>query len=735
MAKGVTLKHFIQDVVRWFGITEKHIPQDHKRLQAKIILAFLFVYSLAWIVYIGAYLLFDNPLAALMVALLGLPSCAVGFYVFKSRGNAHLASIIANFGSLTTLFGITLATGDGYSPIISWIYFGTITSYLTSGARAGLFINAYTILGSVVLNILEAHGFKFAWPWSFGLNSAWYFYFNAFTHFCALFSLGCVTLIFNALIRRSVQEANQAKAQVEGKNKDIQAIFKNISYGIFSIGKAGTIEEGYSGYLERVVQQSQLVGTDPFALLFRKSNLSAESLDQMKNLVDNSIGESPLVYELNSHLLPNELRITIDGQEKIVECAFDVILDAKGLIQKFLVAVKDVTEQRGLQWKAKKNQEEMDMVAELLNLKHQRFTILYNSAKTFISENKNLIQRNNFPDDEVLKVLFVNLHTVKGNARTLGLSKVTALAHEAEHRYGLLRSGERDLWEPPKMVKELNELDDIFELYRKIAIEKLNRQDIKNHSEIEKSILISRIEKLERHIPQFKQENHFYDEILDFVCFLKKSTGHAAESFLQEVTADVGLIAKDLGKETPQVSIEAADFTFTDKGDDILRGVFVHILRNSLDHGIETSEERKQAGKAPAGMIRIRMHQEAARFYIDIEDDGRGLDLAKIRSIGIKQKLCRPTSSPNEVAQLIFEANLSTATGVTEISGRGIGMEAVRRFMKKEGGDVQLIFSADVGPETMFVPFLLRLELPKLFLIGTTTPTIAIKSFKTDWSA
>lgn len=125
----------------------------------------------------------------------------------------------------------------------------------------------------------------------------------------------------------------------------------------------------------------------------------------------------------------------------------------------------------------------------------------------------------------------------------------------------------------------------------------------------------------------------------------------------------------------------------------------VHMLRNSMDHGLEGPEERVAAGKPPVGRVRLSAWHQAGQIVIEIRDDGRGLNreriLEKARNrglIGVDEAL-----SDSEVWQLIFHPGFSTAEKVTDVSGRGVGMDVVRRHVEKLRGRVEIDTTPGAG--------------------------------------
>jgi two-component system chemotaxis sensor kinase CheA len=118
----------------------------------------------------------------------------------------------------------------------------------------------------------------------------------------------------------------------------------------------------------------------------------------------------------------------------------------------------------------------------------------------------------------------------------------------------------------------------------------------------------------------------------------------------------------------------------------------VHMIRNAIDHGIEPPEERRAMGKPEAGRLHLRGYHQGGSVIIELEDDGRGIDhekvLAKARSLGLVREGEEP--SREEVLQFIFREGFSTADKVTDISGRGVGMDVVRRTVEALRGRVEV---------------------------------------------
>jgi two-component system chemotaxis sensor kinase CheA len=159
----------------------------------------------------------------------------------------------------------------------------------------------------------------------------------------------------------------------------------------------------------------------------------------------------------------------------------------------------------------------------------------------------------------------------------------------------------------------------------------------------------------------------------------------------------------------------------------------LHIVRNSLDHGIESAEVRSSKGKRETGRLRVSAFQQGNNVVLEVEDDGQGIDLEKIRGHGLVRGEVGKDDviSDDEILSLLFKPGFSTKGDVTELSGRGVGMDVVRRDLENIGGTVEISTRKDRGTRvTMTLPITLAILQALLVRSGTRIFAVPMGSIR-----
>jgi two-component system chemotaxis sensor kinase CheA len=194
-------------------------------------------------------------------------------------------------------------------------------------------------------------------------------------------------------------------------------------------------------------------------------------------------------------------------------------------------------------------------------------------------------------------------------------------------------------------------------------------------------------------------------------------------------------LVRDLSKKSSK------EIEFITEGDDteidksVVENIgdpLIHMIRNSVDHGIEKASEREAAGKPKIASIHLRAYHKAGNVFIEIQDDGKGLDRDAIYEKALSKGLCKPNEklTDNEIFQFIFLPGFSTAKVITDVSGRGVGMDVVKRNIESLRGSVEM--SSERGKGTTFtlrLPLTLAIIDGMVVKVGSETciiPTLSI---------
>ena len=203
------------------------------------------------------------------------------------------------------------------------------------------------------------------------------------------------------------------------------------------------------------------------------------------------------------------------------------------------------------------------------------------------------------------------------------------------------------------------------------------------------------------------------------------------KSTFQKMVRLVRDLSRVSGKEV-DLTMKGADTEIDRSMVDELYEPMVHMIRNAIDHGLEEPQERKREGKDPRGTIELRASHRGGNLVIEIEDDGRGLDKKGILAKAMARNLIdtEHTLADSEIYELIFHPGFSTAKEVTDISGRGVGMDIVKRSVEKLLGRIEIVSTRGKGSTIIIrLPLTLAIMDGILVRVGTENyiiPTLSI---------
>ncbi len=522
-----------------------------------------------------------------------------------------------------------------------------------------------------------------------------------------------------------VENLAERTTQLYEKTNDIHAMLQNLPQGILTVDGSGTIHPEYSAFLEKIFEQDELSGKPALGLIFGGSNVGSDALSQIDATLAACIGEDLMNYEMNSHLLVTEFtKPMVDGRVKCLDLTWAPICDVFGAVEKIMVCVRDITELRQLELEAAHQKRELDLIGQILKVNQEKFADFVTSSRQFVADNEALLKAASDKDAELITQLFRNMHTIKGNARTYGLLHLTNIVHEAEQAYDELRKDSAAVFDQTTLLTQLEGVAHSIEEYAAINEHKLGRKGPGRRGSAEKYVMIERahLERMQANLAHFDFKACHPEVLVSTLETLETELNLIGTEPAQEILAGVfdslPALAKELGKEPPSLPVIDHGIQIRNQITDLLRNVFMHLYRNAMDHGLEAAALRVSQGKPAAGQIQLELGLNKDRLEFRLKDDGKGLALGHIRHKAISRGLLGEGEAITDeaVAKLIFAAGFSTASAVTEVSGRGVGMDAVQSFIKREGGEIRLeLTDANVGAN--FRQFETIISLPAKFAV------------------
>ncbi len=521
---------------------------------------------------------------------------------------------------------------------------------------------------------------------------------NAMTFGMAVYAASLSQIIstrFAQAYRQAEHLSQELHAEVQRQTRDIRSLLDNLNQGIFTIVEGSQlIGSQFSGYLKRIIGKDRIEGQTLRTLLLDHSNLSTDRKDMIEAAVNASLGEDVMNFEVNASILARDMTYQAPESQKFqhLELDWSPIYDDNEKVEKLLVSVRDVTEILRLKEEARLREEDFEILKEVVDVAEDRFMRFLHKAREFLQENKRIIGHPQAEDS--VQRLFINMHSLKGIARSYSLANLANAIHHAEETLSRLRAGTQH-WNEAQLETERHGVELVLEHYERIALDKLGWVAAGASVRIVKP----KIEELIRGIQLAAKETSSSAGLQRLALVEQHLLEMCHQPFsqvIEEASRGLDSLARSLNKEPPRLSVRVEGVILQDAAASTLHGVLTHLLRNSLDHGLETAELRQSLGKPPFGHIRIESRASGDSISISYEDDGQGLDLLQLERKAREQGHWDESRAldENDIAELIFVSGFSTKSHVTEISGRGVGMDAVRSMLQNLGGDVAIRLGA-----------------------------------------
>jgi two-component system chemotaxis sensor kinase CheA len=349
------------------------------------------------------------------------------------------------------------------------------------------------------------------------------------------------------------------------------------------------------------------------------------------------------------------------------------MLSAEGSLSGVVVVASDITDLLAAREDAEAQRERSRMIISLVENKKQAISFLKEADEILFKLQAEL--RDSWDSIEIYR----HLHTLKGGAGSFAIREIVEQCHKME----TIVTESKDAPDFKTHLQEnfltLQKLFANFEMNSTQLLGDRKHRDLRRAEVSEPEI----IEFLQAHTPQTQwqplhqqfENRFFFDDPAALVSGFAEMSKELAES---------------QGKALLNFTVLAKDKRIDGQAWSPFLNNLVHVYRNAIDHGLETKAERLEAGKPEGGSITTSFNFDANlhQWQILIEDDGRGINAEKLKSKLVEKGLDLKGENESQILQHIFDPQVSTKDEVSEISGRGVGLDAVKAFVVSHGGSI-----------------------------------------------
>lgn len=469
---------------------------------------------------------------------------------------------------------------------------------------------------------------------------------------------GAISVALNTAI--SVAQQNVEALAI--RNRDSRMLLDAVEQGFFTLDTNGVMSEERSGAVDRMLATPRSGMTlVEFIQQFDKNVASWLEL----GLEDVFAGVMPI--EVTIDQLPRRFK----SASRTFSLGFTPVT-SDGKLCKLAVVISDITPQ---------------VTSELLETQQRQMMAMVHCIAEdrsgfleFMHEAREIIQglQNIQPDS--LTTVKRRIHTLKGNASIFGLVSIASACHRIE-----------DYLAVNDELPHSTMWNNLFDEWQQVEVGLTQIVgDHKQGIEIAASTLDQLIERTLQRVD--------HDDLaIELTSWKLEPT----EIRLQRLAEQVRYLAKRLGKDEVVVCTEDNGLRLESSLWIDFWASFIHVLRNAIDHGLEAQDQRLSKGKPGGGKINLGTRIESGRLVVSVEDDGHGIDWEKLTEAAYRKGL--PAETREDLVNALFCEGVSTAREVTEISGRGVGMAAVKEACDRLGGTIRISSEEGRGTKIEFV--------------------------------
>ena len=596
-----------------------------------------------------------NDTDPLFAAVLTLAVLVPSLFAHRVFGAERTRSLVHGFTAMC-LGGVLVHIGQGPVQIEMHFYFFSVLAMLA------MFANPMVIIVAAVTVSLHHLALWFVVPDSvFNYDAPlWVVLVHALFVVLETVAACFIARTFFDNVIGLEKKVEERTVEIRRRNRDMRLVLDSVREGLVMVDAAGRLSGEHSRALE------QWFGSyEPGQTFASYLAQSCPDFGAWFELSWEAIGDGFLPLQLAVDQLPDG--VVADGRHYRID--YEPTVDGDGQLQQMLIVISDITADVASA-EAEARQRESLTVFERLLEDRPGFIDFY-------GETARLIERAEQACRHELAVTKRCLHTVKGNASLFGVESVARLCHEAEDR---LAEGESHAFEAAMLA-----LRERWEEFSATVDRLLGKQG-------EDSLVLTNEQYAD--LLQVVVAGESHEEIVRCLVDLRlEPTEVRLTRFAEQAQALASRLCKgELDVEVGGNGVRLERERFAGFWSSL-----THVLRNAVDHGIEEPEQRQACGKASGGRLVLETYETDDQIVLEVRDDGRGIDWGAVRCKAAELGIECESDSPYDA---LFANGLSTCQDVTELSGRGVGLAAVREACDQVGGSIEV--ETEVGRGSTF---------------------------------
>ncbi|MFK7824645.1 MAG: ATP-binding protein [Oligoflexales bacterium] len=517
------------------------------------------------------------------------------------------------------------------------------------------------------------------------------------------------------------QILGQNITEIKSYERKLSNIFSCLPLGILAINNESKVDGPYSSFTEELLETKDIANSSIHDVLYKPcfDGMKPKETESIKTIAS-AIGEEETWFNSIKTLFPTQLAFNPNGKKsdtvKWLQIDYHpIIFEEK--VEKILLVIENNTKAMKAKLRKEKQQEmESHASKRFVEIQTCDPILLDITMEELASFSANL--NSNEPSLKNCKSICSTLHTIKGIARTASFTRLKDITHDIE---GELQNKMTDMdslkstWIDLKVSHIHKEIAEVETLYRAIKGDDKSATLEKKIDEYSAKVqeITGRARRLLGSMLEAETHDQGLIERVKNLLLIDDPTRVELSTYEPVLSKRIFDTAKSIGKEI-NVNFSWNGAKLKQKDLPTFSQIALHILTNAIDHGIDDKDERDRLGKPENGTIKIVTKPlEDSSILVQISDDGRGIDSSKVANSAIKKQILTDQElanmSEDEILSLIFKPSFSTTDKVTELSGRGIGLDAVCAAILDLGGEQPVIKTA----MTIGTSFTFKLYKPK----------------------